>query len=421
MTLSRASLKSGGAACAADGAWRVASLVLAIAQPGDTLLYLLLPLYHGSFGVSLAEAGLLLAANRLIRIIAYRRVGRFYSRCGPRAACLGAAVGAALATFDYAALSGLWALLLGRLLWGLSFAALNIATQALSTAEPQGAARRNGRSRALIAAGPMLGLLCGAVIAQMAGPRIAFLVLASIAVLAIPLAARLPTRDAASGPRGVERPRLMVNLPTRLEQWSFVQGVSLEGLFVVGLSLLAARAAPQHAVLAAGVTLALRYAAMILLGPIGGGLAERRGARRMLALLSFASAIALALVGVGALWAGAVAVVLLLGLLQPLPAVVAAADNPGAARVGALARLATWRDLGAGTGPLVAGLLLPVLPTPLLYGTAAALLAVAATALGAGSAPARAPASIGRQRRAIFGRLFRLFAGKRCGETHRAL
>jgi hypothetical protein len=34
---------------------RNASLTLAFAQPGDTLL---LPLYHDAFGVSLAEAGL---------------------------------------------------------------------------------------------------------------------------------------------------------------------------------------------------------------------------------------------------------------------------------------------------------------------------------------------------------------------------
>jgi MFS family permease len=186
--------------------------------------------------------------------------------------------------------------------------------------------------------------------------------------------------------------------PSLLEGWSFVQGVSLEGFFVVGLSLLAARAAPLHAALAAGVTLALRYAAVIVLGPVGGGLAERRGARRVLAVLSFASAIALVFVGIGVLWIGAVAVVLLLGLLQPLPAVVAAADNPGAGRVPALARLATWRDLGAATGPLLAGLLLPVLPAPLLYGTAAALLAAAAAALGLRSRPA---ALVGRRRRAM--------------------
>jgi hypothetical protein len=54
---------------AADRASRDASLVLAVALPADTLLYLLLPLYHRAFGVTLGEAGLLLAANRLVRIV----------------------------------------------------------------------------------------------------------------------------------------------------------------------------------------------------------------------------------------------------------------------------------------------------------------------------------------------------------------
>ena len=48
---------------------------------------------------------------------------------------------------------------------------------------------------------------------------------------------------------------------------------------------------------------------------------------------------------------------------------------PGPARVPALARQATWRDIGAGTGPLVAGFLFPVLPALLIYAGAAGLLA----------------------------------------------
>ena len=67
----------------ADRHSRDASLMLAFAQPGDTLLYLLLPLHREVFGVSLAEAGLLLAANRLVRIAAYGWVARYYAVHGP--------------------------------------------------------------------------------------------------------------------------------------------------------------------------------------------------------------------------------------------------------------------------------------------------------------------------------------------------
>jgi DHA1 family inner membrane transport protein len=75
---------------------------------------------------------------------------------------------------------------------GLSFAAMNIATQALATAEPTGAARRSGRMRAIIAAGPVSRLIAGAVLSQLAGPRAAFFVLSCAALLAFPFPAQLP-------------------------------------------------------------------------------------------------------------------------------------------------------------------------------------------------------------------------------------
>jgi MFS transporter len=368
---------------AADRANRGAATTLALTLPTDTVLYLLLPLHAATFGVTLAEAGLLLAANRLVRIAGYGWVARAYERRGPRLACTAATLGAAASSLAYALLPGVWYLLAARLVWGLSFAAMNIATQALATADPAGAARRSGTSRAIIAAGPMLGLLLGAVLAEAAGPRAVFLVLAAVALGALPFALRLPSGPGAH----LRQPGPRLALPTRLDLWSFVQGFALDGVFLIGLSVLAARAMPEGAVLAAGAALSLRYLAEVVLGPPGGALAERVGALPLLVGLSLASAAGLAAVGLGALWTGAVAVVLLRGLLQPLPAPVAAAANPGPARVPALARLATWRDLGAGAGPLAAGVLLPVLAPAVLYGGTALVLAAAAIAV------ARPPAS----------------------------
>jgi len=363
---------------AADRNSRNAALTLAFAQPGDTLLYLLLPLHHETFGVSLAEAGLLLAANRLVRIAGYGWIARLYGEHGARASCLLAALAALLATIGYTIGSGLWVLLVARLLWGLAFAAMNVATQALATAEPTGAARRSGTMRSIIAAGPVSGLVAGAIVAQFAGPRAAFLLLAVAALLAFPFAARLP-RGGEGRPERLPRPRFGV--PSRLDTWSFVQGMTLDGLFVLGISVLAAAALPGYAALAAGAALALRYIAEILLAPLGGGLAERYGARRVLTVLSVATALGLGMIGAGALWVGAVLVVVLRGLIQPIAAPVVALENPGRNRVPALARLATWRDLGAGAGPLLAGALLPLVAQEVLYGVAAALLAASAVAI----------------------------------------
>ena len=358
---------------------RYASLTLALAQPGDTLLYLLLPLHYAEYGIDLTAAGLLLAANRLVRIAGYGWVARFYAERGARAACVLAALGSLLATLGYAVLSGVWGLLLARLLWGLSFAAMNIATQALATAEPVGAAKRSGRMRAVIACGPVGGLVVGALVSHFAGPRMAFLVLAAAAAPAFAFAARLP--EAPEGrPERVARPRFA--MPTRLDTWSFIQGMTLDGLFVIGLAILAAAAIPDYAGLAAGAALALRYMAEILLGPAGGGMAERHGGQRILMLLSVLTAAGLAAIGSGFLWSGALLVVVLRGLIQPIPGPIVAMQNPGRGRVPALARLATWRDLGAGAGPLLAGALLPILPPAVLYSGAALLLAASAVAVG---------------------------------------
>ncbi len=360
------------AANSVDRATFNSAMTLTLALPGDTVLYLLLPIHASLFGVSLPEVGILLAANRLVRIAGYSWVASFYAERGPRAACQLAVIGAVIAAAGYALLSGLWALLVARLIWGLSFAAMNIAVHALPTSELIGAARRSGWSRSIIACGPMIGLVAGALIAEYHGPRVVFFILAGIALLALPYASRLPTnpeKSISSGPRFAK--------PGAISIWSFCMGFALDGLFIFGLALLAKENVPQGAVIAAGLAMALRYAFEIILSPIGGTISTYIGARRLLVILSLLAAGGLVLLALGGplLWIGAIAVITLRALLQPLPAPVVAEAFPGPARVPALARQATWRDIGAGTGPLAAGVLFPIMPAIAIYAGAAALLA----------------------------------------------
>ena len=362
----------------ADIASRDASIALGLTLPTDTVLYLLLPLHAADFGVSLAEAGLLLAANRLVRILGYGFVARSYERQGPRVACTVAVVGAAASSLGYALLPGVWWLLAARLVWGLSFAAMNIATQALATAEPKGAARRSGKSprhhlgraddRAAGrgGAGGMGRAAGGLPGAGGGGPARPALRLAAAG-------GRWRSGEGAGHRDSPCPPGWMSGPSSRASRWTASSSSAFRSWPPATM--------PEGAVLAAGAALALRYLAEVVLGPPGGALAERVGAARLLVLLSLASAAGLLLIGFGALWTGAVLVVLLRGLLQPLPAPVAAAAYPGPGRVPALARLATWRDLGAGLGPLAAGLLLPVLEPWLLYGGTALALAMAAVAV----------------------------------------
>ena len=63
----------------ADRDSRHSAQVLSLCLPSDVVLYLLLPMYAADFGVTLVQAGILLAANRLVRIIGYGWVVRFYA------------------------------------------------------------------------------------------------------------------------------------------------------------------------------------------------------------------------------------------------------------------------------------------------------------------------------------------------------
>jgi MFS family permease len=381
-------------AAEADRASLYAALTLALTLPGDTLLYLLLPIYAATFGVSLPEAGLLLAANRLVRIAGYGWVSRFYATRGARLACIVAAFGAIVATTTYATLSGLWLLIVARLIWGLSFAAMNIANQALPTSVIEGSAQRNGRSRAIIAMGPTIGLIGGAFLAQAAGPRVVFCVLAAISILAPFAAMRIPARQepvVKSGPR-FER-------PGPLSLWSFAVGFTMDGLLIFGLGLLAAANYPKGAVVAAGLAMALRYAVEIGFSPLGGRLAQAYGARRMLVLTSLGAAAGLALLSTDGwmLWAAAVTAIVLRAVGQPLSAPVVAEAYPGPERVPALARQATWRDIGAGTGPLAAGFLFQFASPLAIYGGAALLLTVTSLMLlTVGPSPAAPPGPGGK-------------------------
>ncbi|CAN5205869.1 hypothetical protein BH10PSE17_BH10PSE17_08620 [soil metagenome] len=238
----------------ADRDSRHAAVALSVTLPGDVVLYLLLPMVGAAFGVTLAEAGLLLAANRLVRIVGYGWVARFYARRGDRPTCTLAVLAATICAIGYATLSGFWALLPLRLLWGLSFAALNLATQVLATAEPIGAAPRSGRSRAFIAIGPVIALPAAALLAQAAGPRLIFVVLAGVALTGLLVTRHLPS----TGHPGISGERPRMKLPNALDAWSFMEGFTLDGLFIIGLSFLGKELLPGNAMLAAGVLLALR-------------------------------------------------------------------------------------------------------------------------------------------------------------------
>lgn len=98
----------------------------AISLLGDATLYTVLPHpdISAQLGITLSMVGLLLGANRAIRLVLNSPVGILYDRMPRRGLLITAlALGAGSSIF-YAVGSGFWPLLMGRILWGLAWSLL---------------------------------------------------------------------------------------------------------------------------------------------------------------------------------------------------------------------------------------------------------------------------------------------------------
>src|SRR5215468_4458511 len=215
-------------------------LVIAIAMIGDTLLYAVLPLYHDDFGLSLAMVGVLLSLNRWIRLLANSGVAAIGEKVGPHALMIAAATGAAISTTFYGLVEGTAIQIAARILWGMSYSALNLSTLAYAVSDRANAGKRVGTSRAAIGVVQAMSLVGGAWLALQVGPRSVFLIYGALTLVALGAA-------------------LLLTL-------AFLMNDSITSL------------AP---VLATALLLALRWLVEITTGPIGGWIGDRFGARRI--------------------------------------------------------------------------------------------------------------------------------------------
>ncbi|MFK7881481.1 hypothetical protein [Roseobacter sp.] len=114
-----------------DRGWRAivgSSSIMSLALLGDALLYAVLPAYASDFGLTLPLVGVMLSANRFVRVFAYGAIARLAAGLGLRKLCIWAAVTATVSTAAYSFAEGPALMLGARILWGLTYASLVLAT-----------------------------------------------------------------------------------------------------------------------------------------------------------------------------------------------------------------------------------------------------------------------------------------------------
>ncbi len=286
------------------------ALITAVCLLGDSMLYVVLPIYWQAFGLeSLWQVGVLLAVNRLVRLPFNPLAVRAYGSLGRRRGVLLSIGLAALATAGYSFLQGFWPLFAARCLWGASWTFLRLGAyfSILEFAAPQERGQHMGVYNGIFRLGSLFGMLGGAIIADRMGPLASGYIFALGCFFAVPLAFyNIPVTTAQVQVGG--RPdywRLLTKdaLVGSLLVTGFSTAMVYQGLFVSMLSYLTIKLNVNIAFMAAhglgaasvsGVLQAARWSWEPWLAPALGRLSDgKRGRCWLLKKICFAAALLL--------------------------------------------------------------------------------------------------------------------------------
>ncbi|MGY8936315.1 MAG: MFS transporter [Alphaproteobacteria bacterium] len=362
----------------ANSGWRAvigSSAVLSLALLGDALIYAVLPAYAEDFGLTLPWVGVMLSANRFVRVFAYGVIARMTYAIGVRRMCVGAAVVATISTALYGFGQGPATILIARISWGLSYAALLLVTLAYAVEYRSQVGVRVGVGRAIQRVGPIVALFIGAWLVGFVGPTTAFLILAVPTALAIPVALTLPQYHTAKTQR--DKPASLAR-PRPIDILFFLQGYGVDGVFAISITLIFAREASLSvAVMSGGALLAMRHLGEAVAAPLFGWISDRFGARRIFIGSAVLTIVGFIGVAAGLTVFGALVMLLFRGAMASLgPAVIVQAMSADEQAIGPLARMQAWRDLGAACGPLATGFLLAYVSAEMQHAAVAFFLVI---------------------------------------------
>jgi MFS family permease len=279
----------------------IVGLSIGLSILGDSFLYGNLPIEAENLGIALPLVGVLLSANRLVRLVSNTWASSLYEKLGPRKPFIAATVVGLLSTALYGAGWGFTVFLLARMAWGIAWSALRQGGyQAVWTAGQYGKGRMMGLLWGMIRLGSAFSVVFGGYLRDLWGYRAGVLGVLGISALAIPVAASIAWP--------AEAQRITPSKQTFWQGWRealktgrgrrLLLAASLnslfEGVLIATASLFLARRLGAFDFLSglgirvgtiAGLLLALRWTSDILFAPLIGWLSDHLGPLRSLALL----------------------------------------------------------------------------------------------------------------------------------------
>lgn len=369
---------------------------------GDSLLYAVLPTIFPELGLQAAMVGVLLSANRFIRLASNPVASWVVGRVGVRGPFVVAVFVSALTTASYAFGLGFTVFLLARAAWGIcwSFLRLGGYLAALESSTDENRGYYLGFFNGVARFGSFIAALIGGFLTDLIGFETTVYAFAGVTLLgglavlrerppAGREGSRVLTRMPAADP--VDATAIPEALHTRLAVVfgsGFIHAMILQGLVTATLGFWLQDQYGDNinlAIVTVGVAtlngfmLSSLFLSDFLWGPISGHLSDRHGRVRLLLIAGLLEVVALVglaltlsiwwtiLVGIGLFLAGTSVKVTLDALSGDLA--------PVHRRAQTMSWYATASDLGAAAGPLIGWLVGTGLGLGWLYAGAAGLLA----------------------------------------------
>ncbi len=379
-------------------------LATALSLMGDVTLYAVLPTRFADAGIALGAVGMILSINRLIRLITNNAVGWFFDRLpNRRLIFLGALALGVLTTTLYAITTGVEALIVARLLWGLAWSGIWVGGNALVLEAAPEAQRGHwvGIYQMWFFFGSATASFVGGVLTDAVGYRGALGIGASISALGaiVAFAALLARRSQAPGfvPPHAARVSIWASLRAITPAlWAAVAAQGVNRLAAAGIVSATLGLVVQASfgtglqvgtwqigiASLSGILLGARTLISVAGAPLAGKLSDRAGERwGLLTLTLILGALGTGIVpasNLGVLIAGTIVSALAYGGSQALSTALVG-DLAGKHAYGKnLGLYNTAGDLGSAIGPLVAYALLSSVGLIVIYlGCALVMLATA--------------------------------------------
>lgn len=181
----------------------IIALITAVSVMGNEMLFIVMPVYWDFFGLtSLWQIGVLLSANRIVRIPINSLVGWCYQKIDKRTGLLIAVIFAVISTYSYGVLKGFGLLLAMRVLWGIAWSFLRLGgyLTVTSSSDPKSRGQLIGLYNGLWGLGTLFGMLIGGIFTSIVGITAITTTFAILGVCSIPFVIRyVPNTVSDSG------------------------------------------------------------------------------------------------------------------------------------------------------------------------------------------------------------------------------